>query len=430
MLIGGELRESASGQTIDAVSPATGAILGRIPRADATDVDAAVHAATDAGQAGDAGDGAGELLMQLALRVSSARRSFVRLAPFRLHRPETVEQASALLDELGFDALPYCGGTELLLVAKLGMTDFTDLVDVKGIDELAGIGYGAPSPDSNGELRLGAITTHRQIERDALVGERWPSLAAMERAVGNLRVRNVGTIGGNLCFADPHSDPATYLMAADGAVTVRRGGAAARRIPIEEFVRGPYETALEPGELLTAVHVPAPPPGSCLVHRKMSFHERPAITVAVNVTVRDGVVAGARVVVGSVGVVPLRLGDAEQALVGVEASGPSPERLAVAGDAAARGVEPVADSGGSVEYKRQLARVLVERCARDAVLTACRWSVTALPPTVFPLPASRCRPSRCRPPPRRRPVAARWQSGRGGADAAQRLRRIWLTARR
>jgi len=309
----------------------------------------------------------------------------VRLAPFRLHRPQTVEEATALLDALGPDALPYCGGTELLLVAKLGLTDFTDLVDVKTIGELAGIGP-QPSPEggeraapvgddasaarNDGELRIGATTTHREIERSPLVAARWPSLAAMERAVGNLRVRNVGTIGGNLCFADPHSDPATYLIAAGGAVSVRRGGAPVRRIPIEEFVRGPYETALEPGELLTAVHVPAPAPSSSLVHRKMSFHERPAITVAVNVTVRDGAVATGRVVVGSVGVRPARVAEAEQALTGVDAAAPPPERLAAAGDAAARGVDPVADSNGSVQYKRQLARVLVTRCARDALAAA------------------------------------------------------------
>ena len=292
----------------------------------------------------------------------------MRLTPFRLHRPRTLEEATALLDELGAEALPYCGGTELLLVAKLGLTDFTDLVDVKGIGELAGIEADPPGP--GGELRIGATTTHRQIERSPIVAERWPSLAAMERAVGNLRVRNVGTIGGNLCFADPHSDPATYLIAAGGSVSARRGGAAARRIPIEALVTGPFETALEPGELLTAVHLPAPEPGSALVHRKMSFHERPAITVAVNVTLSDGAVAAARVVVGSVGVTPARAGDAERALLGIAAAAPPPDRLAAAGDAAAAQVAPVADSNGSVEYKRQLVRVLVERCARDALAIA------------------------------------------------------------
>jgi len=101
----------------------------------------------------------------------------VKLTPFRLHRPETVEQASDLLAELGPAAALYCGGTELLLVAKLGLTDFTDLVDVKRIQELAGI-------DANGGLRIGATTTHREVEHSPVVRDRWPSLAAMERTSG------------------------------------------------------------------------------------------------------------------------------------------------------------------------------------------------------------------------------------------------------
>jgi aerobic carbon-monoxide dehydrogenase medium subunit len=297
----------------------------------------------------------------------------MRLTPFRLHRPATIEQASELFDELAPDAVPYCGGTELLLVAKFGLTDFTDLVDVKSIEELTGIEHNlsaTPDGGAGGELRIGASTTHRQIERSAIVGERLPSLAAMERAVGNLRVRNVGTIGGNLCFGDPHSDPATYLLAAGGSLSMRRGGAPTRRMPIEDFARGPYRTALEQGELLVAVHIPVPAPGSALVHRKMSFHERPAITLAANVTVRDGVVLEARVAVGSVGVTPERLSEAEQALVGLDALAPSPEQLAAAAEAAALACQPAADANGSVEYKRQLVRVLTARCVR-AALPAC-----------------------------------------------------------
>lgn len=287
----------------------------------------------------------------------------MRLTPFRIHRAATVEQATDLLGELGPDALLYCGGTELLLVAKLGLTDFTDLVDVKGIEELSGI-------EANGELRIGAATTHRQVERAPLVRERWPSLAAMERHVGNTRVRNVGTIGGNLCFADPHSDPATYLIAADGWITARRGGERERRISVEQFTRGPYETALEPGELLVAVHVPPQPPGSALVHRKMSFHERPAITVAVNVSVSDGAVVRARLVVGSIGVAAQRLLAAEHALLNVEPLGPSDDQLAVCAEAAAGQADPVEDANGSVQYKRQLVRVMVGRCVREALAEA------------------------------------------------------------
>jgi carbon-monoxide dehydrogenase medium subunit len=280
-----------------------------------------------------------------------------------LHRPETVEEATRLLSELGPDALPYCGGTELLLVAKLGLTEFTDLVDLKAIAELYGI-------EANGELRIGAATTHREIEHSQVVRNRWASLAEMERRVANIRVRNVGTIGGNLCFADPHSDPATYLIAAGGSVSVRRGGIAARRIAAEQLTRGPYETALDHGELLIAVHVPALPAGSALVHRKMSFHERPAITVAINVTVRDGAVAQARMAVGSIGLTAQRLLHAERALAGAPAVAPPPEQLQACAEAAAIEAEPVADGNGSLEYKRQLVRVLVTRSVCEALARA------------------------------------------------------------
>ena len=288
----------------------------------------------------------------------------MRLAPFRLHRPASVEEATAIFDELGPDALAYCGGTELLLIAKLGLTDFSDLVDVKPIAELGGI------ERDGGGLRIGATVTHRALERSELVRERWPSLAKMERAVANLRVRNVGTIGGNLCFADPHSDPATWLLAAGGEVSVRRGGAPARRLAIEDFVRGPYETALKDGELLLCVHVPAPAPASAIVHRKMSFQERPAITVAVNVELENDRVRTARIAIGSVGVRPVRPPDAEAALVGLDALAPDEDAIARSADAAASECEPVADANGSVEYKRQLVRVLTARCAREAVAGA------------------------------------------------------------
>ena len=287
----------------------------------------------------------------------------MRLTPFELHRPRTIEEATALLTELGPDALPYCGGTELLLVAKLGFTEFSHLIDLKGIEELSGI-------EANGELRIGAITTHRQLERSALVRERWPSLAEMERHVANIRVRNVGTIGGNLCFADPHSDPATYLIAAGGSVTVRGGGSGARRLPAEVFTRGPYETALAPGELLVAVHVPPLATGSVLVHRKMSFHERPAITVAANVTVRDGTIAAARVAVGSIGVAAQRLTAAEECLRELDASDLRTAQLGPCLELAGREAAPVADANGSIEYKRQLVRVMVERCLREALAQA------------------------------------------------------------
>lgn len=282
------------------------------------------------------------------------------LPPFELHRPSSVAEASELLDRLGDEAAIYCGGTELLLVAKLGFTEFKALVDVKGIPELSGV-------SANGELLIGGAVTHRELERSELVLSGWPALAAMERHVGNLRVRNTGTIGGNLCFADPHSDPATFLLAVGGEVTLQRGDGPGRRLSIDEFVRGPYLTALEPGELLVSVHVPRLADGVRVAHRKVSFRERPAITVAVRLDVREGVVEEARVAVGSVNVRPVAARSAEEILRGSEVGSLD---VAAAGEAAATEAEPVEDLNGSVEYKRQLVRVVTARTLAAAVSQA------------------------------------------------------------
>jgi carbon-monoxide dehydrogenase medium subunit len=282
------------------------------------------------------------------------------LPPFELHRPTSVAEASGLLEELGDDAVVYSGGTELLLVMKLGFADYPHLVDVKRIDELRRLD--AP----NGVLDIGAAVTHREVERASVVRERWPALARMERGVGNLRVRTMGTMGGNLCFADPHSDPATFLLATGGSLICRRGDAPPRELPVDAFVEGPYQTALEPGELLTGIRLPEAPGGTGIAHEKMSLHERPAVTVTCVARVQDGEVTSARVAVGSVGNRPIRAVDAEAALTGASASALD-AAVAAAAEAAAAGCEPVEDANGSVEYKRQLVRVLVSRAARTAI---------------------------------------------------------------
>jgi aerobic carbon-monoxide dehydrogenase medium subunit len=184
--------------------------------------------------------------------------------------------------------------------------------------------------------------------------------------VGNLRGRTMGTIGGNLCFADPHSDPATFLLAVGGSVVCRRAGGSPRELLVEDFVQGPYQTALEPDELLTSVRVPAPPAGAGIAHEKMSLHERPAVTVTCLARVDDGQVSSARLAVGSVGNRPQRALEAEAALVGAPANALGGRPLAVA-EAAAEAADPVEDANGSVDYKRQLVRVLVERSVRSAV---------------------------------------------------------------
>lgn len=282
------------------------------------------------------------------------------LPPFELHRPASVEEASALLEELGDDAVVYSGGTELLLVMKLGFADYPHLVDVKRIEELRRIE--APS----GVLEVGAAVTHLEVERAPVVRERWPWLARMERGVGNVRVRSMGTIGGNLCFADPHSDPATFLLATGGSLVCRRGDGPPRELPVDAFVEGPYQTVLQSGELLTGIRVPEVHADTGIAHEKMSLHERPAVTVTCVARVQDGQVASVRIAVGSVGNRPIRAVDAEAALTGARVDG-FEAPLADAAEAAAAGAEPVEDANGSVEYKRQLVRALVARTARTAI---------------------------------------------------------------
>jgi len=283
----------------------------------------------------------------------------VTLPPFALHRPLSFDEADDLLAQHGDEAVVYCGGTELLLVMKLGLAAYPNLVDLKGIAELRVL------EERDGRLCIGAGVTHRELESSPLVHDRFPALAEMESRVANIRVRSVGTLGGNLCFSDPHSDPATFLLAS-GAELVCRRGAAERTIPIGEFVRGPYETALEPRELLAEIRIPMLPAGAALVHQKFATHERPALTVSCFIRAEDGHVAEARVAVGSVSATPGRLLEAESSLVGVPVRSNADE-LRMTGEIAAEAVVPLADLNGSVEYKRNLVRVFVSRCCAAAM---------------------------------------------------------------
>ena len=175
----------------------------------------------------------------------------------------------------------------------------------------------------------------------------------------------MGTLGGNLCFSDPHSDPATFLLAS-GAELVCRRGAAERTIPIGEFVRGPYETALEAGELLTEIRIPVLPVGAALVHEKFAMHERPALTVSCYMRADDGHIVDTRIAVGSVSATPGRVTEAETLLVDVPVESAADQAL-LAGEIAAEHVAPFADLNGSVEYKRNLVRVFVSRCCTAAI---------------------------------------------------------------
>src|SRR5215469_2873089 len=269
----------------------------------------------------------------------------MRLPPFRVHRPRSVQEASRLLAELGDEAAAYCGGTELLLAMKLGLADYSHLVDLKRVEGLRRVAA------QEGSLRIGASATHYELESSSVLRAWCPAMTIMSSQVANLRVRSVGTLGGNLCFADPHSDPATFLIAM-GASMLCQNEDDVRRIPAAEFVTGPYQTLLEPGELLIAVELPALQDGTGVSHVRMKLHERPAVTVAAMVRLTRGTVSQARLAVGSVGAVPAAA-DTAESLLGAGAADFG-ARADTCAEQAALACSPLPDGDCSPDYLRHL----------------------------------------------------------------------------
>jgi aerobic carbon-monoxide dehydrogenase medium subunit len=284
------------------------------------------------------------------------------LRPFALHQAATVGEASDVLAREGDDAVLYAGGTEILLVLKEGLLRVGNLVDVKRIPGLSEIRA------DDGHLTIGATATHRAVEGSAVVRERCPLVAGVARHVANLRVRSVGTVGGNLAFADPHSDLATLFLAFDAVVALgsRRGG---RELALSEFVRGPYETARGDDELLTAVRLTTWPAGTAGAYVKFGVYERPTLGVAVALMRAGDVVTDARLAVGCVTPRPERLSAAEARLRGLTVAEVTRHAEEVAA-LAARDVDPVGDLHGSAEYKREMTRVFVQRALRTAAARA------------------------------------------------------------
>jgi carbon-monoxide dehydrogenase medium subunit len=281
------------------------------------------------------------------------------LAAFELHRPATVAEAASLLAGRP-DAALYAGGTELLLLMKAGLVRPAAVIDVKRIPDLDGL------VDGDDALTIGATVTHRRLERSPVVRTRWPLVAGVAAHVANVRVRNVGTVGGNLAFADPHSDLATLFLVFDAMVRLA-STAGTRELPLGDFVRGPYETARRIDELLTGVRLRAWSAGTVGVYVKFGLHERPTLGVALTLTVDgDRRVSAARLAVGCVSQRPHRIEAAERALVGRPLGDPGDEFAALA----AAAVDPVSDLHGGADYKRELTRVFARRALAAAVARA------------------------------------------------------------
>ncbi len=282
------------------------------------------------------------------------------LRRFALHQPQGISEAAEMLAHYGENGRLYAGGTELLLAMKHDLLRYEHLVDAKTIPGLDKIDL------HDSCLRIGATVTHRAIERSPLVREHIPVMAKMAERVANVRVRATGTMGGNLCFAEPHSDPATLLMSLEAKVRIQ-GRAGERTLAMNDTITGAYETALGPDELLTAIEVPLPQKSQRAAYLKFQIHERPLLGLALVLDMDDGgrVVKKARAVAGCVSPRPCRSEKAEVLLLGpiekVE------RQLADAGEALADAADPVDDLEGAADYKRHLIGVLLHRAFTQAL---------------------------------------------------------------
>jgi carbon-monoxide dehydrogenase medium subunit len=281
------------------------------------------------------------------------------LPPFVIRAPQSVAEAVDLLREQGDAARVYTGGTELLLVMKAGFVSCDCLVDIKAIPGLNEVRR------DNGALVIGATATHRAIEQSEVVRSALPELIDVTRQIANARIRASGTLGGNLCFAEPHSDPATFLLAFDTELECT-GAEGSRWVPLDEFFVAAYESAIQPAELLTAIRVHLPAGRWSSAYRRFAVLERPTANVAVRLEAdADGTLTDARISVGAVGEKPTRVPAAEACCSGLTVS----EVLARAPEvgAAVEGeVEAFEDLYGSDDYKRALAAELTRRALEEA----------------------------------------------------------------
>lgn len=279
--------------------------------------------------------------------------------PFEYERATSVDHAVGLLDRLGEGAFIVAGGHSLLPMMKLRIANPEYLID---INDLAGeLGYIVVEPTL---ARLGAMTRHREVLEDTALAQACPIFADAERVIADPVVRNRGTVGGSLCQADPAEDLSTVCEVL-GAVVVARGPSGQREIAIDDFLQGPYETALAHNEMLIEVRIP-------LRHNTSSAYSKVerrvgdwAVAAAGSAVTLDG----DQIVTGRVGLTAVNA-DSEALAAVTEALAGAPateETFAEAGRLAAQACEPVTDQRGTAEYKRHLASELTIRTLRTAV---------------------------------------------------------------
>jgi aerobic carbon-monoxide dehydrogenase medium subunit len=283
----------------------------------------------------------------------------VKPAAFKYQRANTVDDAIEQLTELGDDAKLLAGGQSLVPMMNFRLVRPSALVDITGIADLRYI-------ESHGEgLKIGALTPHRWVEamEDPEVLEGFSVLKRAARWVGHYPIRTLGTFGGSIAHADPSAEWCMLATLLDAEI-VAVGAEGERVIPASEFFHGFFMTALEADEMVVEVRFPRPAPHAALHEFARRAGDFGIVAAAVALDVRDGECRSARIVLGGVADVPLRIPEAERVLEGTDVGR---EAFVEAGQAAAKVIDPPSDVHGSSDYRRDLSAALIRRALTEAV---------------------------------------------------------------
>jgi len=279
--------------------------------------------------------------------------------------PKTIEEALKLLSQYDEgECKVIAGGQSLIILMKQRLLMPKYLIDIKGISDLDYIKL-----DDKQGLKIGALVTHRSIEKSPIIQNGFSVLAEMEQNISSVETRNWGTIGGNVSHGDPGGDPVPVLIALDGKLKMT-SLSGERTVDAEDFTLDYFETALRHDELLAEIQIPSIPPNTGVKFTKYSqiAGDYATASVAVLITLdKNEICDNVRIALGSVGLAPMRAKKAEEILKGKRISD---DLLAEAGQVASEEASPTTDAEVSEEYKRDLVKVLVKRVGSEALARA------------------------------------------------------------
>lgn len=284
----------------------------------------------------------------------------MRLPQFEYFAPKTLEEALSLLKEQGEGARVMAGGTDVMVKMTHGLLKPKAIIALQEIEGLEGIRF-----DAEEGLTIGATARLAEVASHPDILKHYPALAHSVQVMANVEVRNMGTVAGNLCNAAPSADSAPPLIAMEAKVTLASLNGE-RQLPLGEFFRGPGLTAMEPGEVMTSIHVPPPPPKSGASYLRISGRcgvDIAAVGVGVMTVFNSHACKDARIVLGAVAPIPMRATQTEGLMRGQEWT---QELIEKGGDVAAEESKPISDVRASAEWRKRMVAVLTRRALEEA----------------------------------------------------------------